>query len=61
MNPNMRQQAYYLLTQTGDDPRPTLKKALASENDKVRINTASLNVRGAFAVRLLLLLSLCGQ
>jgi len=44
MNPNVRQQAYYLLTQTGDDPRPTLNKALSSKDDKVRINTASLMV-----------------
>jgi HEAT repeat protein len=42
MNPNVRQQAYQLLTQIGEDPRPILIKALSNENDKIRINTASL-------------------
>lgn len=42
MNPNVRQQAYFLLQQIGEDPRPALKLALASQNDKVRINTAAL-------------------
>jgi HEAT repeat protein len=45
MNPNVRQQAYHLLFQIGEDPRPTLKKALGSEDSKVRINTASLMVQ----------------
>lgn len=50
MNPQVRQQAYFLLQQIGEDPRPTLKKALASKDDKVRINTASLMVQVGFDV-----------
>ncbi len=44
MNQNIRNQAYNLLQQIGDDPRPTLRKGLESKSDKVRINTASLMV-----------------
>lgn len=45
MNPNVRMQAYQFLSQIGEDPRPTLTKALESKNDKIRINTASLMVQ----------------
>ena len=51
MNQNVRQQAYYLLQQIGDDPRPTLKLALVSKDDKVRINTAALMVNVGFDVK----------
>jgi HEAT repeat protein len=44
MNPNIRMTAYQFLTQIGDDPRPSLTKALKSKDAKVRINTASLMV-----------------
>lgn len=44
MNQNVRNQAYSILQQIGEDPRPTLRKGLESKNDKVRINTASLMV-----------------
>jgi HEAT repeat protein len=50
MNPQVRVQAYHLLQQIGDDPRPTFKKALQSKDDKVRINTASLMVNVNFDV-----------
>src|SRR5262249_40210874 len=44
MSPNIRQQAFQLLQQINEDPRPTLKKALDSKNAKIRINTACLMV-----------------
>ncbi len=44
MNPQIRNQAFHLLQQIGDDPRPTLRKGLENKSDKVRINTASLMV-----------------
>ncbi len=50
MNPSVRQQAYYLLQQIGEDPRPTLTKALESKDAKVRINTASLMVNVSFDI-----------
>jgi HEAT repeat protein len=48
LNPNVRQQAYFLLIQLGESPQDGLKKGLASKNDKVRINTASLMVSVGF-------------
>ncbi len=44
LNPQVRQQAYFLLINLGENPQEGLKKGLASQDDKVRINTASLMV-----------------
>jgi HEAT repeat protein len=43
-NPNLRQQAFWILQSMGEDPRPGLRKALASKDDRIRINTAGLMV-----------------
>jgi len=45
LDPNLRQQAFYLLQNMGEDPRPMLKQALASVNPSVVIATAGLMVR----------------
>ena len=54
----MRQAAFHTLQNLGVDPRPGLKKALASEDSTIRINVASLmmtlNMEPALAEPILL-------
>jgi HEAT repeat protein len=44
-DPGLRQQAFYFLQQIGVDPRPGLRKALASGDEKVRVTTGALMVQ----------------
>jgi HEAT repeat protein len=50
LNPNVRQQAYFLLQSLNENPQDALKKGLESKDGKVRINTASLMVSVGFDV-----------